>query len=75
MAYDLGKSVVKSVKYPIFAAIAGKLLLILEASILGFAIQFPEGVSALTDPGTAIALGVVIFVYDYLKHKTGVKLV
>jgi len=74
MAYDLGKSLTKAVKYPVFAAIVGVILQVLEASILGFKIQFPEGVDALTDPQTALALIVVIFVYDCLKHKVGLRL-
>ena len=74
-AYSFEKSVTKSVKYPVFAAIATFVLQALEVSIVGLGIQFPEEVEQITkNPQLFIGLGLVIFVYDLLKHRFGVRM-
>jgi len=75
MAYDVGKSLTKSVKYPLFAMIAGVILKLLEVSIAGFDVEFPEVADIVSEsPEIAVGLGVIIFIYDYLKHKVGVRI-
>jgi len=66
--YSVEKSLTKAVKYPVFALIVGYILKLLEMSVIGLKVQFPSGVDALTQPGLAIAVGLIIFVYDWLKH-------
>jgi len=71
--YNLEKSVTKAVKYPIFAAIATYLLKVLEVSIVGLGIQFPAEVGQITaNPQLFLGLAIVIFVYDFIKHRLNV---
>ena len=74
MNYDIGKSLTKAIKYPVFAWIAKIVLGAFDLIILGIDIKFPDGVDALEYPKVAIAVGIVIFAYDFLKHKMDIKL-
>jgi len=73
--YSLEKSITKSIKYPIFGLIASFILKVLDIAILGLGIQFPKEVQIISqNPQVFLGLAVVIFMYDVLKHKVGIKL-
>jgi hypothetical protein len=73
--YSLEKSVMKAVKYPVFGLIASYILKILGIVIAGVGIQFPEEVNLISQkPGLFLGLALIIFVYDWLKHRVGVNL-
>jgi len=67
MAYLIEKSIAKGVKYPVFIWAMGGLTTLLELVIAGLPVIAPD-VADLT------VLGILVFVYDLLKHGVGVKL-
>lgn len=58
--------VLSAVKYPIFAMILGWLLGLLKLAITGIALVLPHFTGT-----TLIWLGVVIFIYEWLKYGVG----
>jgi len=75
MNYSLKKSVTKAVKYPIFGFVVSYILKILGIVMAGLGIQFPEEINLISqNPSLFLGLALVIFVYDWLKHKVGARL-
>jgi len=75
MNYSVEKSVVKAVKYPIFGVILGYLVKFLEIFLGGLSVQFPQEIGQITtNPKLYLTLAVVVFIYDWLKHKAGVRI-
>jgi hypothetical protein len=74
-SYDLGKSLQKAAKYPIATFILSGVLKLLDIAIAGFKVQLPEGAQVIVDhPEIAFGFGLVILIYDWLKHKEGLRL-
>ena len=64
--YSYLKSIWKGIKYPIFA--------LLGYLIMGFMSQEPEFANTVVYGGFTIG-GLLIFIFDWLKHKAGLKLI
>ena len=63
--YKVLKSIWKWIKYPIFA--------FLGWTLVGFTVEEPEIANKVVYGGFTVG-GVLIFIYDWLKHKVGIKL-
>ena len=63
--YKVLKSIWKGIKYPIFT--------FLGWTLVGFTVEEPEIANKVVYGGLTIG-GVLIFIYDWAKHKVGIKL-